>query len=79
MRDNAPSSIPNSLPYRKKSSREFRRECDISNGDIVSHTFAIKNNIRRFPEDIDGVNNVLACRADGKSNVERHREDECTR
>ena len=50
----------------------------MSTGDVISHTFTIKNDIRRFPKDIDSVHNILARRADGKSDVERHEGDEPT-
>jgi len=44
----------------------------VSSGNIFPHTFAIENNVRRLPEDIDSVHDILASRADGKSDVEWH-------
>ena len=76
IRDKAPSSFPSSFPYQKKSRSEPGENVTCQ---VVSHTFAIENNIRRLPEDINSVHNILARRADGKSNVERHREEEYTR
>jgi hypothetical protein len=63
----------------KKSSSELGKNAPRTDGGIVSHTFAIENNIRRLPEDINSVDNILACRADGKRDVERHREEGYTR
>lgn len=47
-------------------------------GNTIPRTFAIKNDIWRFPEDVDSVHNILARRADGESDVERHKEEEYT-
>ena len=44
----------------------------MSSSNIFPHTFAIKNNVGRLPEDVDGVHDILASRADGKSDVEWH-------
>lgn len=48
-------------------------------GNTVSLTFAVDNDVGRLPEDIDSVDNILTCRADGKSDVERHKGEEYTR
>ena len=39
---------------------------------LISRTFAIENNVRRLPENIDSVHDILASRADGESDVEWH-------
>ena len=46
----------------------------MSSDDIIYHTFTIENNIRRLSEDVNSVHNILACRTDGKSDVERHKK-----
>ena len=50
----------------------------MASGNNVHHTFAIDNNVRRFPEDIDSVDDILAGRANGESDIERHKEERCT-
>lgn len=44
----------------------------MSSGDIFLRTFAIENNVRGFPQDIDSIHDILARRTDGKSDVEGH-------
>ena len=46
---------------------------------IFPHTFAIKNNVRGLPEDINSIYNILARRTDGKGDVKGHKEAEYTR
>jgi hypothetical protein len=51
----------------------------MSSGNIVPHTFAIENDIRRFPENINSVHNILARCADSESDVEGHKDEGYTR
>lgn len=48
-------------------------------GNTVYHTFAIDNNIRRLPEDVNGMNDILARRTNGIGDVERHKGEGCAR
>ena len=50
----------------------------MSSGNIVSHTFTIENDIRRFSEDVNSVYNILARRTDGKGDIEWHKGKEQT-
>ena len=46
---------------------------------MISHTFAIENDVGGLPEDVNGVHDILARRTDGKSDIEGHGEEEYTR
>lgn len=51
----------------------------MSSGNVVPHTFAIENDIRRFSENVNGVHDILARCADSESNVEGHKDEGYTR